>query len=232
MGAAVAAWRERGLPRACWLAILALIVVGFAGTCWEIRVACSTQPLAALGGAWVVAHAFAWAKRRTSPAATLLAALATLPFGTLAWAFVPTGDGDVVAAAALVQGQACRTSAALAPLATLPAGLVFAPIDDGAHLLVATPHAVLAGPYHRNIRGNRTVIDAFMAPPAEAEAIVRRSGARYLAVCPGEVQIGTLAQAAPRGLAAALVAGDAPPWLIPVHLDGTPYRVFALAPAE
>ena len=119
----------------------------------------------------------------------------------------------------------------LTPLATLPRGLIFAPIDDGAHLLVATADSAVAAPYHRNQTGNRVVLDGLMATPEAAERLVRATGARYVAICPGEVEITTVAQVAPDGLGARLVRGDTPSWLVPVTPPGTAYRVFALRPA-
>ncbi len=228
-GAAVASWRVAGHARLRGAPILALILVGLAGTFWEVRVASSTQPLAVLGGVWTVCAALAEARRRDSALGRVLACLLILPVAMLAWACVPLGEGDGAVQAALARGRACRTETALAPIAALPPGLIFAPIDDGAHLLVGTPDTVIAAPYHRNIGGNRRAIDVFLAPPPAAEAILRGAGARYVAICPGEGQITTMAQASPRGLAARLTAGEIPAWLIPVPLAGTPYRVFALA---
>lgn len=228
LGLSLAVWRERGLARRRWAAVLALTLMGLAGTLWEVRVASSSQPLALLGGVWVVTAALERARRAGSLLGGMAALLLVPPFATLAWAFVPVGPGDAQAAAELLRGQACRTSDALKPLAALPPGLVFAPIDDGSHLLAMTPHSVLAAPYHRNQIGNRRVIDGFMAPADQAEAIVRASGARYVAICPGEVGISVIAQTAPDGLGARLAAGDVPAWLRPVVLQGTPYRVFEL----
>lgn len=228
LGLLFAVWRERGMARRRWAAVLALTVMGLAGTLWEVRVATSTQPLALLGGVYVVTAALERARRAGSTLGAVVALLLVPPFATLAWAFVPAGQGDAQAAAELLRGQACRTAGALAPLAALPPGLVFAPIDDGSHLLAMTPHSVVAAPYHRNQIGNRRVLDGFMAPADRAEAIVRASGARYVAICPGEVEISVLSQSAPDGLGARLAAGDVPRWLRPVALAGTPYRVFDL----
>lgn len=229
-GAGIASWRTQRCARLRWMTLTGLILVGLLGTFWEVRVASSTQPLAIMGGVWTVCACLAAARRRGSVLGRGLACLLVLPFGTLAWAFVPIDEGDGSVAAALAQGQACRTETALAPIAALPPGLIFAPIDDGAHLLVGTPHSVSAAPYHRNVHGNRRVIDGFLASPAAAEAIVREAGARYVAICPGEGQIATMAAASPHGLGARLTAGDSPPWLVAMPLRGTPYRVFALAP--
>jgi hypothetical protein len=128
----------------------------------------------------------------------------------------------------LAAAAACRTAAAYQPLARLAPGLVFAPMDAGAHLLAHTPHSVLAAPYHRNNRGNRLVIDAWLASPEAAEPLVRGSGARWLMICPGEVQLDVTARRAPGGLAAQLLAGHAPGWLRPVQVHGTRFRVFNL----
>ena len=105
---------------------------------------------------------------------------------------------------------------------------MFAPIDDGAHILVHTPHSVVAAPYHRDQQGNRTAMDAFLAGPEDAESIVRATGAGYVALCPAESGIELLTREAPHGLAAALVQGSVPAWLQPVPLPDTPYRVFRL----
>lgn len=227
--AALAGWRAAGRDRLCWTAILALILVGLAGAVWEVRVASSTQPLALLGGVSATCATLADARRRGSALGHGLAGVLILPFAPLVLACLPIGEGDGSVAASMEAGQACRTGAALAPIAALPPGLIFAPIDDGAHLLLATRSTVIAAPYHRNAGGNRRVLDGFLAPPEDAEAIVRGAGARYLAICPREGQVATLTSAAPGGLASRLVAGEVPPWLVPVPLAGTPYRVFSLA---
>ncbi len=232
LGLALAAFFERGLARLRWTAMLALALVGIAGTFWQIRVAASAQPLAVMGGLWVVTTLLDQARRRGSALGGTAAALLVLPFSTIAWAMVPTGEGDRAAAAALAQGQACRMQTALAPLAALPPGLVFAPIDDGSHLLVATPHSVLAAPYHRNQDGNRRVIEAFLAAPDAAAALVRGSGARYVVICPGEVEISLLAGQAPDGLGGRLLAGGIPAWLRPVDVGASPYKVFAVRSEE
>ncbi len=226
VGSLLAVLRETGLPRIRWTAILALTLVGIAGSMWEIRVSASTQPIALLGGVWVVTRAMTWATQRGTALGGLVAVVLALPFATLGWAVVPTGPGDPVSAAALQAGRTCRVPTGFAPLSALPTGLVFAPIDDGSHLLVHTPHAVVAAPYHRNQAGNKAVIEAFLASPDAAESIVRGSGARYVALCPGETEITVLSREAPQGLGAQLVAGLVPPWLQAVPLTATPYRVF------
>lgn len=221
----VAVRREAGVARLRWAVILALILVGIAGTFWEIRVASSAQPLALMGGVWAVARASAWAEQHGSRwrAAAVVALL--MAFAPLSWAMVTPSPSAANTADARA-GQACESPAAVSSLATLPVATVFAPIDDGAYILVHTPHAVVAAPYHRNGAGNRTVLDGFLAAPDAAAPIVRATGARYVVLCPGEGELSILTREAPGGLAAALLAGASPSWLRPVPLSGTPFRAY------
>ena len=226
--AVVALLATHGLARARWALVVALIVIGFAGALWEVRVASSLQPLALLGGAWAVARAAAVARERARPLGWALATGLLLLFSSVGWAFVPMPAMSSERAVEIGGGQACRDAGALAPLAMLPAGLAFAPIDLGSHLLAETRVSVVAAPYHRNIRGNRTVLQGFLASPEAARQLVAATGARYVILCPGSVQTSVLAKAAPDGLAAALVAGRVPAWLRPMPLPPTPYRVYAV----
>ncbi len=228
LGAACACGREIGIARLRFAAILMLILVGCAGTLWEIRVASSVQPIAALGGMWVVTRAAEAAQRRRSALGTVAACLLALPFGTLAWAFVPMAKPDAASASASAQTLRCRQGSAFVALAVLEPGLVFAPTEDGAHLMAYTRHSVVAGPYHRNLAGNAAVIEGLAAAPDQAADLVRRSGARYVVVCPGEAQISSIAREVPGSLADVLQAGRVPDWLIAIPLAGTPYRAFAV----
>lgn len=221
----VAIRREVGTARLRWAAILALILVGIAGTVWEIRVASSAQPLALMGGVWAVARASAWAERRGASWRAAATVALLMPFAPLSWAMV-TPSFDAASTAEGRAGQACSTPAAVSALAALPVATLFAPIDNGAYILVHTPHAVVAAPYHRNGNGNRTVLDGFLAAPDAAAPIVRATGTRYVALCPGEGELSILMRDAPHGLAAALVAGTVPSWLRPVPLSGTPFRAY------
>ena len=217
-----------GLARARWALVVVLVMIGFAGALWEVRVVSSLQPLALLGGAWAVARAASVARERASAPHYALAAGLMLLFSSVGWAFVPMPAMSSERAAELGGGQACRDAGALAPLAELPAGLAFAPIDLGSHLLAETRLAVVAAPYHRNIRGNHAVLLGFLASPDAAHHLIAAAGARYVILCPGSVQTSVLARADPDGLAAALVAGRVPDWLKPVPLASTPYRVYAV----
>ena len=228
VAAIVAMVTTRGLVRARWALVVALVAVGFAGAFWEVRVVASLQPPALLGGAWAVARVATVARERSNLSYWALATGLLLLFSSVGWAFVPMPALSSERAAELGGGQACRDAGALAPLSMLPAGLAFAPIDLGSHLLAETRLSVVAAPYHRNIRGNRAVLEGFLASPEAARRLVSAAGARYVLLCPGSVQTTVMTKAAPDGLAAALVAGHVPDWLKPLPLAPTPYRVYAV----
>ena len=219
--AAVACGTSRGLSRVRWAVLCALLLVGFSGTVWAIRVASSLQPLALLGGAWLIGRAWTVAKRDGRPTALWRPAVLMALCSSLAWAILPWPDAAIAGA-----DEACFSASAFAPLATLAPGVVFAPIDSGPFFLAHTGLSVLAGPYHRDNAGNRAVIEGFLAKPDAARAIVRATGALYLAVC-GR-QTGLESAAAPEGLAAALRDGRVPDWLEPLALGPTPFRVYAV----
>ena len=120
----------------------------------------------------------------------------------------------------------CRRAADYAPLASLPRGLVLAFIDAGPFLLMETPHAVLAAPYHRNIAGNAAMLDIFLASPEEAQARLAALGVDYVAFCPGAPERYNYVSAAPEGLAASLTRGEVPAFLERIPLEGTDLAVY------
>src|SRR5947209_1690502 len=226
IAALYAIYRTRAMTRTRWIIWAALLGVGLLTAFWQIRVFSSAAPLAALPSAYVVlALTDRFARGGTAMTRALTTAGFCLPFSAMTYAIaLPYND------ASSARTLACLSPEALAPLATLPAGLVLAPIDSGSHILSDTPHSVIAAPYHRNSPGNRRGLDAFLAPPDRAEEIVRDSGVRYVMLCPEMHQVEALAERAPHGLLALLADGGHPDWLQPVPLASTPYRVFTLRP--
>jgi hypothetical protein len=120
----------------------------------------------------------------------------------------------------------CRRTADYAPLASLPPGLVLAFVDAGPFLLLETPHAVLAAPYHRNVRGNAAMLDVFLAAPQEAKARLAALGVDYIAFCPGAPERYNYVRSAPEGLAATLTRGETPAFLERIPLGGTDLVVY------
>lgn len=113
-------------------------------------------------------------------------------------------------------GQSCFTQASFAALAGVPTGLVIAPIDMGARIMLTTRHQVLAAPYHRNNRGNLGAYQTFLLPQAQAKAYARQFGGKYVAICKRSAEVGNLATENPKGLMADLKVGRIPDWLIPL----------------
>ena len=219
--AIVAALRSSGLARTRWLVLLALLAVGILGSCWEIRMAFSLQPLALLGGAWALSQALRIAERDGRLLSLWLPVSAFCLFSSLAWGALPWPNPPREEA-----GASCFAARSAEPLAALGSGIVFAPIDAGPYLLAHTALSVLAGPYHRDIAGLHAVIEGFLASSAEARVAVVSTGARFLAVCGQQTDLEI--RAAPSGLAASIARGDIPPWLEPLALGDTPYKVYAV----
>lgn len=114
--------------------------------------------------------------------------------------------------------SACRYDIAGRALDKLPATDIFAPLDIGPDLIVRSHHRVVATGHHRGAAGIHDVIEAFMAPEAEAHALVRKRHTTLIAVCPDIYEPSVYAARAPQGLMAALLKDRPPSWLQPVNL--------------
>ncbi|WP_158817073.1 hypothetical protein [Methylocapsa sp. S129] len=222
-GALAAAWREEGATRVNWLVVCAFIAIGLATSLWQVRALSSASAVAIFGGAWVVARTADWAARRSGALAKLAPFALGLPFCSVFWAAVAPAQAQSNA----VEGRTiCRAPAAIEALGALPTSLLMAPIDMGSDILANSHHSVLAAPYHRDNHGNREMVDAMMAEPEAARQIVRNSGAAYVVFCPAMPELEIYAAASPDGLAAALLSGKSPDWLVPEPIAGSPYRIY------
>src|SRR5262249_53457440 len=105
-------------------------------------------------------------------------------------------------------------------------GLVLGFIDAGPFILLETPHAALAAPYHRNVKGNAAMLDVFLAAPREAQAQLPALGGDSAAFCPAATARHAYAGVAADGLAAALGRGEVPEFLEPIPLDRTSLAVY------
>lgn len=112
----------------------------------------------------------------------------------------------------------CRYDLAGEALNRLPATDLFAPLDIGPDLIVKSHDRVVATGHHRGAAGMHDVIAAFMAPEAEAHALVRKRHATLVVVCPDIYEPAVYASRAPKGLMAQLLAGKPPAWLQPVDI--------------
>jgi hypothetical protein len=122
--------------------LAALIGVGLVTAFWQLRVFSLAAPLAALPASYVVlALTDRLARSVSAIARAFITALLSLPLSSVTYALALPHD-DTSHAATL----ACQSPQALAPLATLPPGLVLAPIDSGSHIISEPSIASLPRP--------------------------------------------------------------------------------------
>jgi hypothetical protein len=220
-----AAALTRGTTAARFLLLGVLCAIGLALVFWQIRVFTSVTPLAILGALPLPVWAHDRARARGHDILAIFALCLVFPFTSFAWIFVLPDE-----AAAKRPPNSCMAPGSFEALAALPPGRAVAPIDSGSFLLAHTGMSVFAAPYHRNNDGNLLVFESMMAKPEAARAMLTARGADYVMICPNFGETRGLANRAPEGLAAALLAGEGPDWLIPVPGGHTPYSVFRLLP--
>src|SRR6185437_10133581 len=191
---------------------------------WMIRMTSYAILMSLFGAVWLILSLRDALTRTKWRELAPLALCLILPFSAIGWALIMPTKSD---AADWHEGTGCLTSSAFMPLAQLPPGLVAAPLDAGAHMLVFTPHSVLTAPYHRDNIGNRAWFDAMLATPDEARGILAAHHVTYVMTCAGLGETKALAKRAPHGFAAALLSDHLPGWLTPVPEPG-PYHVFIL----
>lgn len=208
---------QRGGART-WIVAAAFLGTAVLVSFWQVRGAMFSVPLAAVPlAAWVGglrrrAETDGGGLRQLAMAAGWLVSLnvvwqlAALPLKPEA----KDGGGE---AAAL---ERCYALSDYGTLGALPPGLVLAVSNQGSTILSATGHRVLNGPYHRNNAGNLAALDMLMGEPEEAGDTARRLGVAYVALCRGNPETASLRKWAPEGLLAALFAGNAPSWLVPL----------------
>ena len=207
-----------------FLVPLAVLAVAIALTLWQIRAAAAAHVVA------IPAIAALAAGLLVRGVAARIAGYALCVAGMQpAWAIGEALSARQGTAMAAPAPTVCRSDAAMAGLSRLPVGLVAAPSNLGAAIILHTPHTALAGPYHRNVAGFSAMFDVFATDLRTARETVVELGARYVAICPGDGDLGVMARAAPDGLAASLGSGRVPTWLdaLPVA-DGTDLLVFAV----
>lgn len=125
---------------------------------------------------------------------------------------------------------ACTDRRTLAALDRLDTGAFAAPLDLSAYLIGATQHRSLGGPYHRNLAGNRALVDMFRAAPGVAAYQASLWSVQYVALCPGETGGLPPALRGPGSLGDHLLSGATPAWLDEVPLVGSDLRVWRVQP--
>lgn len=108
---------------------------------------------------------------------------------------------------------ACLARPTYDALAAMPPARVLASWNLGPPILAHTPHAALAGPYHRDTAGLRDALDVFTGLAEDARGVALRRGLELVVLCRGDAVTGMAARDAPDGFAADLMAGRTPAWL-------------------
>lgn len=234
-----AAYLSEGAQRDRMLIVLAIVTVGLVTCFWQFRAYFSWAPIALLGSAWALAKFREWLVSRGIEITGVAILIAALPLSAPAWAIVAelSRAGASASSSGWTEpvGPAAPAHAALRPasyveLAALPKGLVLAPIDLGSHILVHTHHAVLAAAYHRNNRGNRAIVDAFLARGGDAKARVRATKADYVVIARNLAEAHQMNVLAPNGFGARLAAGEFPEWLERVSSPNAVLQIYRIKP--
>jgi hypothetical protein len=209
-----------GERRGSWIVLMLVIAASIAAAFAELRAAWFAAALAAPVLAQLVQLArgrgFAW----QAGAWLLSAGVAWQSLGSLAEASEPLNAAQ------------CADAGTLAALDRLDTGTFAAPMELSAHIVGATQHRSLAGPYRRNAQGNRATAQLFLSSPEEARYQASLWTVDYVALCPTKSGGLPPALLRPGGLAAQLLNGDPPAWLDPVPLIGSDtlvWRVRAIA---
>lgn len=228
-------WRStRGEERERWAILCAITLAAFLIMLNVVR-AGGTANAVALPGAAAALGAMlrrARAVRSTAPraaatAAAILAASPGLAVGTIA---THLSEPDASGAEAQRGRPSCDGFEDVRALGRLPASTIFLPVDPSPDLIATTRHRAIAGGYHRGQAAILKVFTAFTSAPERAEAIVRATGARYLAVCPGLQEPAIYRRTAPNGLWARLDRGERVPWLRPVPMPGAAVLAWEVVP--
>lgn len=221
-----------------WLIYSAILVITMLVTLTQIRAARMATPIAVPGCAALIAAAWRYQSRTrgigpalgfvggcigsAGIAVGVLTTLGVLAFPDYAAATDDTARGS---------RQACLLPAAFTALAQLPPARIMAPVDLGSHILLFTPHSVVAAPYHRNQEALLDAFHFFNDPIADARRILDARGVTLVVICPAMKEIhGGLPDRAPDSFVKLFAAGTLPTWLKDESQPQSPLRIYAVEP--
>jgi hypothetical protein len=238
LGLGVVAYRlwVKAEDRAAWLVLAVFLTLATFVMLAQVRGARLATMPAIPAAAWLIVHA----RTHYLKARSLLTALGLI---TSWFAFAGVLVVLVTShAVSLVPGRAqavlesrgerdaCQLPASFAELAAMPPTRIMTPIDLGAHMLLETPHEVVAAPYHRNEAGVRDAFAFFNQPIAEAREIATERGIGLVVICPAMPEMRGMPWAAEDSFVRLAESDALPAWLQPVEVAG-PLEVYAVAPA-
>jgi hypothetical protein len=180
----------RGLHTPLVWALLAALAVSSVIAAGTIRMA---MYVVMLGMPFVGAAVHTLSERTTRPLFVGMggAALASPPIVTLAiiWSAaivekpMDKSTADKSVALWTVDVSRCLRPEAYRPVAALPPGLIFGPLELGPSLLAFTPHSVMGAGYHRADKSIIFEEEVMRGPESTAHERVRERGAVYVMTC-------------------------------------------------
>jgi hypothetical protein len=231
--------RKRWRHAEGWI-VLGFLLSAWVVLAWQIRGATFATAFAIPFGAWAAAKA----RRdyRANASTIRLLAFAGIAASSAAAAWASAGEvlkNNLTPKQAMTSyrsretnSKACMTAEAFKPLNAAPKGVMLNQFVLGPNVLLWTQHSVLAGPYHRDVAGTMTMIDALRSSPEQARGVITMSVADYVLVCPALPETRFYARNAKDGvepsktLSARLGEGEHPDWLEPVVLENTPLKLY------
>ncbi|MEM9738972.1 MAG: hypothetical protein AAF829_03820 [Pseudomonadota bacterium] len=200
--------------RSVLIGLMGLTVIALLVMAWQVRAVVFVHGFAAIGVGFV-AHYLILNLVSQTGTARIAAFAGLIALSPTTWqtagTYLETKPTEVEKGAS--KRSECRSAEAMARLQALPPSRVFTPIDLGPAVLIHTDHTIFAAPYHRNPGAIGRTLDVFESDPATARKLLQAAGADYLYVCNGLGELALYARRSPDGLAATLLAGDAPSWL-------------------
>ena len=199
--------------RTARISIALLFALSIATTIWQIRGQSFSHVFAAIGAGWLAGMLFArW--RSEGGAGPLLAFIAALlVLSPITWEQVSAQFPSRLAPS---QNVNCIQPDAYEGLGGDAIKRIHAPIILGPSIIARTPHAVFAGPYHRNIAGIERSNEVLIGSVDGAHARLLEMGATHLLFCRGLRETTRYGETWPDGLAAQLNRDELPDWLEPV----------------
>ena len=234
----VTLWKlVRGPERPKWIAYACFLAVAVIVALVQVRAARFATSLAVPAGATLIVAARALYLRRPRIGSVFGLVGGWIGFAGLGLALVagttlalstPDKPRTEVAASSAPTEADCRQPAAFTALAALPATNVMTPIDLGSHLLLFTPHSVVAAPYHRDQDGVRDTFRFFNEPIEDARQILTTRGVTLVVICPAMTELRGLPGAAPDSFVRLLPEGRLPGWLTETTPPGSVLRTFSV----
>lgn len=220
--------------RAQWAVLLVFLLATALVMLTQIRGARLALMPAMPAAAWLIVtlrHRYL-ASRRVRDVIVLLASWLAFSGVVLALAvnaLLMLRTGNEVAESA-ASADTCLLSSAFHGLAGLPPARIMSPIDLGAHIMLYTPHEVVAAPYHRNQQGVRDAFRFFNDPIGLARTILAERQIGLVVICPGMTELRGIPGHAEDSFVSLLAADTLPGWLTDISKPRSPLRIYSVAP--